>query len=319
MLAVAAIAAALGPLQHEDTRTAQALTLVVPVVAVAVLGGRKAAYAVAGAATLAFSLLLPTLGSLRVRLAEDLVALAVFSAVALVVGTVVARRIELLGEVERQRTGLLRAVSHDLRTPLSAIRAAASELVDVESLPPATANRFAEVIEAEAERLDRLVANLLSLSRIEAGAFIPDRHPVDVAELVEIVQARLGRLLRHVRLTVDVPADLPAVAGDYTQLDQLLTNLVENAARHTPAGATVEIRAKAVDGTVQLSVCDEGPGIDAADAAIVFEPFRSGPVPGVSGMGLAICKAVAEGHGGSISVGENPGGGAVLTVVLPVA
>ena len=318
MLAVAAVAGALGPLRHEDTRTAQALTLVVPVVAVAVLGGRKAAYAVACAATLAFSLIVPPLGSLQLRLAEDLVALVVFSAVAVVVGTVVGRRIELLGEVERQRTALLRAVSHDLRTPLSAIRAAASELADPESLPPATARRFAEVIEAEAERLDRLVANLLSLSRVEAGAFIPDRHPVDVGELVEVVQTRLGRLLRHVRLTVEVPDDLPAVAGDHTQLDQLLTNLVENAARHTPAGATVEIRAAALDGWIHLSVCDEGPGIDPADAAGLFEPFRSGRVPGVSGMGLAICKAVAEGHGGSISVGENPGGGAVLTVVLPV-
>lgn len=318
MLAVAVIAVALGPLPHEHTRTAQALTLVVPVVAVAVLGGRRPAYAVAGAAALAFSLIVPPFGSLGVRLTQDLVALAVFSAVAVVVGAVVARRIELLGEIERQRAALLRAVSHDLRTPLSAIRAAASELAEPEPLPAETAGRFAEVIEAEAERLDRLVANLLSLSRIEAGAFTPDRQPVDIAELVDVVQARLGRLLRHARLTLDIPGDLPAVVGDHTQLDQLLTNLVENAARHAPAGTTVEIRAAAVDGWLHLSVRDEGPGIDPGDAAVVFEPFRSGRVPGISGMGLAICKAVAAGHGGSIGIGENPGGGAVLTVVLPL-
>jgi K+-sensing histidine kinase KdpD len=314
---VAILAVAFGPPEHQVTRAALALTLVVPVVGAAVLGGRHAAYAVGAAATIAFSLLVPPVGSLRVLLTQDLVALIVFSLVAVVVGRVVALRIELLGAVERERSALLRSVSHDLRTPLSAIRAAASELVDNDRLAPGTARRFAEVIGEEAERLDRLVANLLSLSRIEAGAYAPERHAVDIGELVESTTGRLGRLLTAVDLRMDVGSDLPFVHGDYTQLDQLVTNLLENAARHTPAGGSVTVRAQREHDEVVLVVADAGPGVAPAEVDTLFEPFRSGRNPGASGVGLAICKAVVDGHNGTIEVGDAPGGGAAFTVRLP--
>ncbi len=308
---------ALAPEREPVSRATQALTLVVPVVIVAVLGGRRAAYAVAGAATVAFSLVEPPVGSVRVRLTGDLVALAVFLLVAVVVGTVVARRIELLGHVERHRSALLRSVSHDLRTPLAAIQAAASELASGE-LPRPTAQRFVELIGDESRRLDRLVSNLLSLSRIEAGAYAPVRQLVDLAELVESAVDRLGRLFTTVHLGVRLPDDLPMINADHTQLDQLITNLLENAARHSPVGGTVTVEARAGTDELLLMVSDEGPGVDTTEVATLFEPFRSGRVPGAGGIGLAICKAVVDGHGGTISVGESPTHGAVFTVAIPL-
>jgi K+-sensing histidine kinase KdpD len=320
LVLVVLLAVVLGPLQHQVTRATQGLTLVVPIIGAAVLGGRRAAFVVTAAATVAYSLVIPPVGSVRVRLTQDLVALVVFSIVAVVVGAVVARRIELLGEVERQRSALLRSVSHDLRTPLASIRAAASDLAEAEdeALPLAARHRFAALIVEEAERLDRLVANLLSLSRIEAGAYAPAPQSVDLPELIEAVTTRLSRPLAGVRLEVDAAPGLPSVHGDHTQLDQLLTNLLENAARHSPAGGTVRLTAASTGGVVTITVADEGPGLGGIDAARLFEPFRSGAVPGASGIGLAICRAVAEGHGGTIAAGDRPGGGAVFTVRLPV-
>ena len=313
---VLVLALALGP--HRDvSRAAQALTFVVPVVGAAVLGGRRSAYSVAAVATLAFTFVIPPVGSLRVRVEQDLVALTVFFLVALVVGGVVARRIELLGAVERDRSALLRSVSHDLRTPLATIRAAASELATNDQLPAETTTRFLELIGDESERLDRLVANLLSLSRIEAGAYPPTLQAVDVGELVAHTAARLERLFTAVELRLQVPDELPAVNGDYTQLEQLLTNLLENAARHTPAGGSVTVEARAEAGAVVLSVADEGPGVDPADVDTLFEPFRTGRIAGASGIGLAICRAVAEHHHGTIAVGTSGAGGAVFTVTLP--
>jgi K+-sensing histidine kinase KdpD len=315
---VSVFALVLGPERHVVTRATQALTLVVPVVGAAVLGGRRAAYAVATVATIAFSLVEPPVGSVRVRLAQDVVALAVFFLVAVVVGSVVARRIELLGQIERHRAALLRSVSHDLRTPLAAIQAAASELAATDRLPRETAHRFLRLIGEESQRLDRLVANLLSLSRIEAGAFASDRQIVDIGELVEATTERLSRVFTGVVLEVSVANDLPFLRGDHTQLDQLLTNLLENAARHTPAGGTVAVEALTGIDEVVLKVSDEGPGIDANDVAALFEPFRSGRIPGATGIGLAICKAVVEGHGGTITVGRTPAGGAVFTACFPI-
>src|SRR5262249_27771116 len=158
--------------------------LVVPVVATAIMGGRRPAELVAGVATLMFTLVLPPVGSLRLRFTEDVVALIVFSAVAFTIGGVVARRVETFNRLEQQRAALLRSVSHDLRTPLAAIRAAVSELKTESLYDEAARMHLLEHVGDEAERLDRLVANLLSLARIEGGGLTPHRQSVDVAELV---------------------------------------------------------------------------------------------------------------------------------------
>ncbi len=315
---VVAIGLLLGPTQESLARATQALILVVPVIVAAVMGGRRAAYVVALAATIEFSLLIPPFRSLRVELEQDVIALIVFLVVAVLVSTVVARRIELLGEIERQRGLLLRSVSHDLRTPLSTIRAASSELLEGGDHEPATRRRLLQLVGDETERLDRLVSNLLNLSRIEAGALVPQRQSVDVAELVELCAARLARVLERVTLTIDVPDDLPLIEADHTQLDQVITNLLENAARHSPPDGTVTLSARVVGPWLSITVTDDGPGVDASDVALIFQPFRSGTLAGSSGIGLAICKAVVEAHRGAISVEDAPGGGARFVVRLPV-
>jgi two-component system sensor histidine kinase KdpD len=161
------------------------------------------------------------------------------------------------------------------------------------------------------------VANLLSLSRIEAGALQPDRQAVALGELVEHCVRRLGRLFRQVRLQVEVPDDLPLVDADYSQVDQVLSNLLENAARHSPPASMVRIGAASDDGFVRVWVEDEGPGIPPFERQRLFEPFRRGEGSTSSGVGLAICRAVVEAHGGTVGVEQAAGGGARFAFTLP--
>ena len=318
VVGVAIVEVLLGPL-IDVGRATQAVGLVVPVIAAAVIGGRRPAYAVAGIATLAFSLLIPPIGSPKVDLAEDLVALCVFSAVAVAVSTVVARRLELLSRVDRQRRVLLRSVSHDLRTPLSSIEAASSELLSDAVHDEATRRRLLELIGVESRRLDRLVANLLDLSRIEAGAVTLQRQWTDVHELVETSESRLASLFTDVTLSVEIDPDVPLVNVDFVLMTQVLVNLLENAERHSPPGGEVAFSAR-VDGRhVVMEVADQGPGVDADSLELIFEPFRTGTISGTSGVGLAICKAVVESHGGTISVREADSGGARFSIGIPLA
>jgi two-component system sensor histidine kinase KdpD len=242
----------------------------------------------------------------------------VFAGVATIVSFLVTRHIEVFGRTDHQRQVLLRSVSHDLRTPLSVIRGASSELLDgTGAHDEKTRRRLLELVGDESERLDRLVANLLSLSRIEAGAMHPDRQSVDLRELVDELVNRLARLFVDLDLQVDIADDVPTIDVDYTMFDQVLSNLLENAARHSPPGGTVRISARVLEEVVvRIWVTDSGPGVDPADATRIFEPFRSGPIAGTSGIGLAICKAVVEAHGGTISVGGGNGSGATFVITL---
>jgi two-component system sensor histidine kinase KdpD len=148
---------------------------------------------------------------------------------------------------------------------------------------------------------------------------VPQLQPIDIAELIGAVVARLARVLRDVVVELDLAADLPSVAGDYALVDQVVSNLLENAARHAPAHTTVRVRARAGDGVVVIEVADEGGGVPKEVREVIFEPFRSGGRAGSTGVGLAICKAVVDAHGGTIAVGDGPTGGATFTITLPVA
>jgi two-component system sensor histidine kinase KdpD len=357
---VVALSGALVPVRDNVTPASPALLLVLTVVVAGVVGGAASAVVTAVVAATAFNLVFVVpYWTLKVNAGEDWVALGVFLAVALVIGVLVAEqaerrraaeareadlrvlyeqmqaiaaerarlleeagRVSVLERVDEQRAALLRSVSHDLRTPLSAIRAVAEDLRDGPAYDDATRAELLATVCEEAERLDRIVANLLSMSRIEAGAFQPSRQAVDLAELVADRSRRLRALFRQARLQVDLPADLPLVDGDYSQLDQVVTNLLENAARYAPPGSTVRVTARpvgegAVDGGVELRVADEGIGVPEWERARVFEPFRRGEGSASSGVGLAICKAVVDAHGGRISVHRTPGGGATFVVQLP--
>ena len=351
---VAVIVAVLVPFRDDLTRATPALLLVLPVLAAALVGGVGPAVVTAVAAAAAFSLgFIPPLGSLRVDVPEDAAALVVFVAVAVVAGTLVAReaerrrdaeqradeihrmyveyqrveaerttlateaaRVDALEEIDRQRAILLRSVSHDLRTPLASIRAVATDLRDGFPYDPRQRDELLDLMAAEADRLDRIVANLLSLSRIEAGALLPSFGTVDLDELIMATVSRLGRLLADHPLRLEVPDGLPTVSADYVQIDQVLTNLLENAARHTPPGTPVAIRAESALGLVIVSVCDAGPGIDPELARQALEPFRT--VATTTGVGLTICKAIVEAHGGTLQIRDRPEGGAELRFTLRI-
>ncbi|MDQ3896910.1 MAG: PAS domain-containing sensor histidine kinase [Actinomycetota bacterium] len=348
--------AALVPVRGGISRAAPALVLVVPIVLAGLVGGRLAALVTAAGAALAFNVaFLPPHWTLVVHAPDDFIALAVFAFVAVVVGTLVARegerrqsaeeravelqalndelrtvqaerqrlaeeamRTTVLERVDEQRAALLRSVSHDLRTPLAAIRAVVSDLLGGAPYDDATRTDLLGLVADEVERLDRLVANLLSLSRIEAGALHPDRQVVAVDELVADSVYRLGRLLVQRRLQIELPP-LPLVLGDYTQLSQVLSNLLQNAARHAPPNSTIRIGGREVREFVEVWVDDEGMGVIPPERTRIFEPFRRGEGSSSSGIGLAICKAIVEAHGGRIAVVDSPVGGARFCFTLPKA
>jgi K+-sensing histidine kinase KdpD len=352
-----AVLALLLPFRDDLDRAVPALGLVLPVLVVAITGGRALALLAAVLCAIALNLaFLEPYGTFRVAVWEDVIALAAFAGVATTVGTLSegigrrqqaltaraeelddlrdeirsaaderealqreALRLRELEATESQRAAVLRSVSHDLRTPLATIRAIASDLRSGTSYDETTRNELLDIVEDEAERLDRLVANLLSLSRLEAGAMVPQRQAVDLDELVRDRVRRLHRLFHQVRLVVDVPDDLPLVDGDYSQLDQLVTNLLENAARYAPARSTVTVRAQpAPDATILLTVEDEGDGVPEHERTRIFEPFRGADATRASGVGLATCKGIVEAHGGRIWVDRTPGGGATFHVTLPI-
>jgi K+-sensing histidine kinase KdpD len=283
-------------------RAIPALLLVVPVVFAAVVGGRVLGFIVAGLATVAFSLALPPVGSPRVRFGEDVVALVVFSVVAFVVSALVTTRVASLENLDEQRRALLRSVSHDLRTPLAAVRAVATDLRAGTEYDTETRNALLDVLIDETERLDRLVANLLSMSRIETGTLRPRVADVDLAALLAQSTHRLERMFRDWKLVVDVPEQLPLVRADPAQLEQVVNNLLDNVMQHTPAGTCVRVSARADDDTVELVVADNGPGLPAEIDA--------------SGLGLAICRGIVAAHGGSLLI-DHDAPGTRIAVTLP--
>lgn len=232
-----------------------------------------------------------------------------------------AARAELLEHTERLQQALVGAVSHDLQTPLATIKVAASTLRDPDvDIDEEVQAELLTAIDAQADRLSRLVTNLLDMSRVQAGALRVTRLPVSVPDLVRGTLDPLAPLVGSVRLCVDIPPELPLVDVDHALIGQVLANLVENAARYAPADTEVEISARArPDGPVEICVADRGPGIPADQRAGVFELFhRVGPGQG-TGVGLTIAKAFVEAHGEHIWVEERRGGGAMFCFTVPVA
>ena len=224
-------------------------------------------------------------------------------------------------ETERMRNAILSSVSHDLRTPLATITGAASSLLDGQRhLEPAARLELARSIYREADRLDRLLRNLLDMMRIEAGAvqLSKEWHPVD--EVVGAALARLeGRLRDHIVNTA-FPADLPLVLVDGVLLEQVVINLVENAVKYAPAGSVIDLSASAGDREVVVEVADRGPGIPVGEEARIFDKFyRAKPArEGGVGLGLTICRGVIEAHGGRIWAENRHGGGAVFRFAIPL-
>jgi two-component system sensor histidine kinase KdpD len=228
---------------------------------------------------------------------------------------------DALAEADVLRTAILRAVSHDLRTPLSSIKAAATSLLqsDVE-WSAADRRDFLRSIDAEADRLNTLVGNLLDMSRLEAGAVKAQLRPVALEDVVPLALAGLDPSAR--RLAVTVPETLPEVLADPALLERAVANLVGNALRHSPDDTPVRVEAGAFGDRIDLRVIDSGPGVPVAQRERVFEPFqRSGdqdPDTGV-GLGLAVARGFVQAMGGSLELEDTPGGGLTAIVTLPCA
>jgi two-component system, OmpR family, sensor histidine kinase KdpD len=232
------------------------------------------------------------------------------------------RGAQLESETSRLRAALFSSVTHDLRTPLASIKAGVSSLLsDEASYDPAQQRELLTTVLEETDRMNRLVGNLMDLSRIRAGALVLAREAAAIDEIVEAVVARMRPRLQRVSVRLNIRPELPDVFVDPVQIDQVLTNLLENAAAHSPAGGEVQVAASSFRDSVQVRVADQGPGIPEAERERVFEAFYRGDAaperPG-SGLGLAIAQAIVVAHGGRIWIEGAPGGGTVVVFELPV-
>jgi two-component system sensor histidine kinase KdpD len=231
-----------------------------------------------------------------------------------------AREAQVDAERSQLQAALLQSVTHDFRTPLASITASVTGMLDAEArLSRADRTELLETIRQEAERLDRLVRNLLDLSRLRAGALTPSKRPTAIEEVVEGVLGRLEPVLRGHALNVVLRDDLPEVPIDVVQVDQALTNILENAAKYSPAGSQISVSVARWEDTVQVRIADQGTGIEPGLRGRVFEPFLrgDGAVSG-SGLGLAIAHAVIVAHGGRIWIEDAPGRGTAVVFRLPV-
>jgi two-component system sensor histidine kinase KdpD len=221
-------------------------------------------------------------------------------------------------ELDRGQAAFLRSVTHDLRTPLAAIRAIVTDLHDGPEHDAATTSDLLQTVCDEVDRLDRLVGNLLRMSAIEAGALQPETQAIEVAELIDHRIKVLSPLLRDHVVVAAVDESCPLARADYGQLDEVLTNLLGNAVRHAPPGSTITVSCGAGGhDDVVITVADHGPGIDAEVRTQLRQPFARGAGSRSSGLGLAICDAIVAAHGGALSIGDTPGGGTTISFTVP--
>jgi two-component system sensor histidine kinase KdpD len=233
-----------------------------------------------------------------------------------------ARQIKLLQAAEKLQNALLNSISHDLRTPLVSITGALTSL-DEQSNSLNEEHRKSLIITAreEADRLNRLVGNLLSMTRIESGAIKLHSEPGDIQDVIGTALEHLGKRIANRKVQVDVPMDFPLVPMDFTLMVQVLVNVLENAVKYSPEYCPIEVSAELDDGKARIKIADQGEGIPPEDLTRIFDKFyrvqRPESVSG-TGLGLSISKGIVEAHGGQIYAHGRDGGGAVITVELPL-
>jgi two-component system, OmpR family, sensor histidine kinase KdpD len=226
----------------------------------------------------------------------------------------------LLRQIDTWRNALFGAVSHDLRTPLASVKAAVSDLRnDVVELSERDRSELLELIETQADRLDRLVANLLDMTRIEFGELELRFETTSVDKLVAEALDAFGTAPWIERVAVSIPPGTPPVRVDHILIGQVLVNLLENAERHAPGATTIDVVARQVDGRVEVAVEDRGPGVPERERERVFKMFNRISGGGRAGLGLAIVDAFVAAHGESVHAEGRPGGGARFVFTLPIA
>jgi K+-sensing histidine kinase KdpD len=348
-MAMAAPIAVLEMLRGSLSQTTIALVLVLPVILVAVTSGRGPALYASILAGLSFNFFfIGPFYSFRINRTEDVVAFLVFVSTAILVGQLSSRlekrvlqteeqRKELVyvrGEFERAaaqaaqadalrrseqlKTALLDAVAHDLRTPLTSIKAAITT-VRVEIVAPEVQRELFEVIEQECDRLNHFIQGMMDLAKLEAGEIALASKHVSAEEMVEDALHRAEPLLAGRHVEVAIQPGLPPLRVDPRLISQVIFSLVENAAKYSGAGTKINVAVERNESGIRFAVIDEGPGIPLEIRTRVFQKFfRAGLQPGL-GMGLAIARGIVQAHGGKIWIDERPGGkGASVQFQVPL-
>ncbi len=233
-----------------------------------------------------------------------------------------ARQAELLEITDKLQNALLNSISHDLRTPLVSITGALSSLADDNVALDETARRsLIETAGEEADRLNRLVGNLLDMTRLESGAMRIKRAACDIQDVIGSSLEELRSRLGDRSVTANLPDDLPLVSMDFVLIERVLVNVIDNALKYSPPDSSIEIQAAMAGAFVEITVADRGVGIPPEDLNRIFDKFyrvqRPDNVNG-TGLGLAISKGIVDAHGGFISAENRPGGGTIITIALPV-
>jgi two-component system sensor histidine kinase KdpD len=233
-----------------------------------------------------------------------------------------AQQAQLLQATERLQTALLNSISHDLRTPLVAITGALSSLAEAGSnMDAANRQNLLETALEEADRMNRLVGNLLNMTRLEAGALQVLKQPGDIQDAIGTALDNLGERVDTHKITVHVPEDIPLIPMDFVLIVQVLVNLIDNSLKYSPPQTTISIQVDLQDGEVTIRVSDQGVGIPASDLDRIFDKFYRVQQPenvSGTGLGLSISRGIVEAHGGRIRAENRPAGGATFSFSLPL-
>jgi two-component system sensor histidine kinase KdpD len=233
----------------------------------------------------------------------------------------VTKKSIVVAESERLYKTLFNSISHELRTPIATIMGASENLLAAQQPhASATTQDFSMEIHIAAERLNRLVENLLDMTRLESGMIQPKLDWCDVRDIINVTIKGLEREVAHHTVTVKIQDDLPLIKLDFGLIEQALINLVYNATVHTPNGTSIEINGRIEDGQCVITVSDNGPGIPKADIKRVFEKFyrAEGTTTGGTGLGLPIAKGFIEAHHGSLSVRNRVPTGTEFKIEIPL-
>lgn len=329
---VASITALIFGLDLVDSAASVSLLYLLGVTVSALACGRAASIYAALLAFVAFDyFFVAPIHTLSVKGPADWIALTTFLIVALVIGQLIQTRDELikaearaaaLADADKIKTALLSMVSHDFRSPLTSIKAFVSTLLDDSGTPIAADEQRSlyQGIEMEADRLNRMVGNILELSRLEANAWKPRREWIPVSEITGMSLSNFSAA-ENERIKVEIDQGLNELFVDSTQLSSVIKNLVENALKYSPPDKLVFVKFEKAPNTVSISVSDEGRGLPP-NVDDVFKPFwrapglQEGHIPGV-GIGLAVCRGLVEAHGGKLTAEQRKPAGACFTVLLP--
>jgi len=233
-----------------------------------------------------------------------------------------ARQAEMLEITEKLQTALLNSISHDLRTPLVSITGALSSLTNDQIYLDESARRsLIETASEEADRLNRLVGNLLDMTRLESGAMRFKKEACDIQDVIGSALENLGQRIGDRSISIDIPAELPLIQLDFVLVERVLVNVIDNALKYSPLETPIEIKAHAAGAFMEIEVADRGTGIPSEDLTRIFDKFyrvqRPDNVSG-TGLGLSISKGIVQAHGGFIAAENHQGGGTIITISLPL-